>query len=303
MSQNLYSRYMQLPLAQASDSITPGCLVLEGGAFRGVYSSGVLDVLMEEDINFSCTIGVSAGALNGVNYVAGAIGRSARVNLGFRHDRKYVGVSALLRSRSIIGYDFLFQETPQFLPLNMDRLMDPRRRFVVVATNCFTGETEYFEKGKCSDILLATQASASMPLVSRMVTVDGRPCLDGGCSVHIPIRWALEQGYEKIVVVRTRQRGFRRKEKDGRIERLEKRVYRNYPQFLEALQASKATYNRTCDLLDRLEQEGRIFVLAPMREVRVTRLEGDMEKLGNLYEEGRLETRTLLPKLREYLAR
>ena len=301
MSQSLYSRYMQLPLAQAADTITPGCLVLEGGAFRGVYSSGVLDVLMEGDINFSCTIGVSAGALNGVNYVAGAIGRSARVNLGFRHDRKYVGVSPLLRSRSIIGYDFLFQETPQFLPLNMDRLMDPRRRFVAVATNCRTGETEFFEKGKCSDILLAAQASASMPLVSRMVMVDGRPCLDGGCSIHIPVRWALEQGYEKIVVVRTRQRSYRRKEKDGRIERLEKRMYRKYPQFLETMAASKRVYNETCDLMDRLERQGRIFVLAPLREVRVSRMEGDMEKLGALYEEGRLETETLLPKLREYL--
>ena len=303
MSQNFYSRYMQLPLGQASDTLTNGCLVLEGGAFRGVYSSGVLDVLMEADINFSCTVGVSAGALNAVNYVAGAIGRSARVNLGFRHDRQYVGVSPLLRSRSLIGYDFLFQETPQFLPLDTDRLMDPRRRLVAVATNCRTGETEYFEKGKCSDILLAARASASMPLVCRMVMVDGRPCLDGGCSIHIPIRWALQEGYEKIVVVRTRQRSYRRKEKDGRIERLEKRVYRRYPQFLAAMEGSKKVYNETCDLLDDLERQGRIFVLAPMREVRVTRMEGDMEKLGALYEEGRLETETLLPKLRKYLAR
>ena len=303
MSQNFYSRYMQLPLGQASDTLTNGCLVLEGGAFRGVYSSGVLDVLMEADINFSCTVGVSAGALNAVNYVAGAIGRSARVNLGFRHDRQYVGVSPLLRSRSLIGYDFLFQETPQFLPLDTDRLMDPRRRLVAVATNCRTGETEYFEKGKCSDILLAARASASMPLVCRMVMVDGRPCLDGGCSIHIPIRWALQEGYEKIVVVRTRQRSYRRKEKDGRIERLEKRVYRRYPQFLAAMEGSKKVYNETCDLLDDLERQGRILVLAPMREVRVTRMEGDMEKLGALYEEGRLETETLLPKLRKYLAR
>ena len=303
MSQNFYSRYMQLPLGQASDTLTNGCLVLEGGAFRGVYSSGVLDVLMEADINFSCTVGVSAGALNAVNYVAGAIGRSARVNLGFRHDRQYVGVSPLLRSRSLIGYDFLFQETPQFLPLDTDRLMDPRRRLVAVATNCRTGETEYFEKGKCSDILLAARASASMPLVCRMVMVDGRPCLDGGCSIHIPIRWALQEGYEKIVVVRTRQRSYRRKEKDGRIERLEKRVYRRYPQFLAAMEGSKKVYNETCDLLDDLERQGRIFVLAPMREVRVTRMEGDMEKLGALYEEGRLETETLLPKLRKYLVR
>lgn len=294
----VYAGLENLPKGQASDHVTEGCLVLEGGAFRGIYTSGVLDALMEADINLRCTVGVSAGALNGVNYVSGQIGRSGRINLQYRHDSRYVGVEALKANRGIIGFNFLMDELNG--SFHQERFDRPDRRFVAVAANLRTGKAEYFEKGLCGDIMKAVQASASMPYVSAPVEVDGIPCLDGGCAVKIPIDWALDQGYQKILVVRTRPADYR---KEGREEptALRKGLYAPYPAFIEALSAIGQRYNRTCDRLEQLEAAGRIFVISPSQPVSIHRLEGNMEKLGDLYYLGYHDGQTQLEALRRYL--
>ena len=161
MSNKIFSGINELPSGEASDKITEGCLVLEGGAFRGVYGEGVLDALMEEGINLSCTIGVSAGAMNGLNYVSGQIGRSARFNLRYRHDQHYVGLPAVRNNGGLIGFDFAFEEYDKIDPLNKERFYDPKRRFLAVATNILTGKPEYFDRDTCSDIMRAIRASAS----------------------------------------------------------------------------------------------------------------------------------------------
>ena len=206
-----YNELSKIPHGHADKSITPGCIVVEGGAFQGLYNQGVLDALMENNINFACTIGTSAGALAGFNYVAGQIGRSARANLTYRHYTDYVGRGALAHAYSPIRLDFLFNDYNAIEPFDEKTFFSPERRFVAVATDCRTGKTAYFEKGKCRDIFSAIKASASMPYISPMIDVDGRPCLDGGCSCRIPYRWALHEGFEKIVVVRTREPEFRKK--------------------------------------------------------------------------------------------
>ena len=142
----VYSKLDQIPCGIASNKTIDGCIVLEGGAFRGLYTAGVLDALLENDINLSCTIGVSAGAMNGVNYVAGNIGRTARINLKYRHDSRYVGVKAIRKNKGIIGFDFLMKGTQYFDPLNTPRFMNPTRDFIAVCTNCKTGRPEYFSK-------------------------------------------------------------------------------------------------------------------------------------------------------------
>ena len=147
----------------ASDNLITGCLVLEGGAFRGLYTQGVLDYWMLNDINISDVIGVSAGALSAVAYVTGQIGRSARVNIGYRHDTNYIGVGAIRRAHSPINLDFLIHDYDRIEPLDMERFNDPRRRLVAVATDCGTGKTVYFERGKCSDMFTALKATATMP--------------------------------------------------------------------------------------------------------------------------------------------
>ena len=252
-----YKELSKIPYGHADTSITPGCIVVEGGAFRGLYNQGVLDALMENNLNFACTIGTSAGALAGFNYAAGQIGRSARANLTYRHYTDYVGRGALTHAHSPIRLDFLFNDYNAIEPFDEKTFFSPERRFVAVATDCRTGKTTYFEKGKCRDIFSAIKASASMPYISPMVDVDGRPCLDGGCSCKIPYRWALHEGYEKIVVVRTREPEYRKK-----VSRKRHRLqgYGRYPEFTRRLARSNRAYNHQCEEIQQLD----VLSMTPM---------------------------------------
>ena len=297
--EKVYSRMESIPNGRASDVIIPGCLVLEGGAFRGLYTQGLLDFWMQNDINFQTVIGVSAGALSAAAYMSGQIGRSARVNLGYRHNSNYIGVKALSKAHSPIRLDFLIHDYDQIEPLDMERFHDSRRRLVVVATNCQTGKPEFFEKDNCTDLILGIKASASMPYISPMVEVDGKKCLDGGCSCAVPYQWAIDEGYRKIVVVRTREHGFRKPE--SKLKNTARRVYRRHQEFAEALDDSSARYNRQCDEMERLAEEGRLFMVEPSESVTVGRVEGDMEKLGALYWLGYHDGEKTLGALREYL--
>lgn len=290
----------KIPRKQAPDTIISGCIVLEGGGFRGMYTSGVLDCLMEQGINFSCTVGVSAGALNGLNYAAGQIGRSARFNLQYRWDSRYVGVQAYRANHGIIGFDFVLDEYNRFDPLNAEVFYRQDRRFVAVATSCLTGKAEYFEKGKCRELMKAVQASASIPYVSRPVEVEGVPCLDGGCADRVPFQWAVDQGYEKILVVRTRTRDFR-VEPNPRASHVAKRFYWRYPEFSQVLAETDEIYNRQCDRMEELEAQGRIFYLTPSEVPDVKMLEKDLGKLLSLYQLGYRDAQAQLPALRAYL--
>ena len=287
-------------LSSAPDTIVPGCMVLEGGSFRGCYTSGVLDVLMENGINLQTTIGTSAGALNGYNYVAGEIGRAAKINLGYRHDRRYMGPRTLAKNRGVVGFDFLLNEVEEEIPFNRERFEDPNRRFLVTVTNCETGQVRYCEKGITPDFQKAVQASASMPFVSDMVEVDGVPCLDGGCAVKIPYRWALDNGFEKILVVRTRPREYRRPQETKAFTELTERIYRNYPHLVTLLDNQSEQYNGACRELEQLQEQGKLLMLCPSGSISVSAIEGDMERLGALYLLGRADAKLMLPQIRAY---
>lgn len=298
MKHKPYSKLNELPQKTASDIITEGCLVLEGGAFRGLYTQGFLDCMMENDINLRCTVGVSAGALAGMNYVSGQIGRSARINLTYRHDSRYVGAKAFFHSRSILDVGFLTEERGIFYELDKERFFDPAKRLVAVATSCESGKEEYFEKGSCSDIVAAIKASATMPFISPAVMIDGKPYMDGGCACKIPYRFALENGFEKILVIRTRESGFRKPEKYNKATHI---VYHRYPAFAESLAVSNQSYNAQCDEIEKLHHDGRLLRIAPKQHVEVSRVESDLEKLGALYHEGYDDCLEMLPTIRAYL--
>ena len=298
MSNEAYSRLDEIPRGDASDIITEGCLVLEGGAFRGLYTQGLLDAWMQKDINFRCVIGTSAGAMAGMNYVAGQIGRSARANLGNRHNSNFIGVNSVRKAHSLVRLDFLLKDYNAVEMINIRRFFNPERRFVAVAANCDTGEAEYFDRDYCGNIFEAVKASASMPFVTPMVNVDGKYCLDGGSCCKIPYQWAIDQGYEKIVVIKTRENGFRKKVSD---KNPAQKIYRNHKAWAEKLDHSPQAYNDQCDELEVLEKEGRIFVVAPSEHVTVTRIEGNMEKLGDLYWLGYNDGLNSIPELNKYL--
>ncbi|MBR6874333.1 MAG: patatin family protein [Ruminococcus sp.] len=290
-----------LPRGNAPKELLEGALVLEGGAFRGVYTNGVLDVLMREGICLRTTYGVSAGALNGINYVAGQIGRSARINLRYRRDSRYVGKDAFRTNKGIIGFDFIFGDLPGVEKLNESRLMSSETEFFPVACCMETGEAVPIGKnGSVQDLFKAVQASASLPYFSSSVVIDGEHYLDGGAACRVPFPFPLERGFDKIVVIRTRQRAYRKQLKTGRSLSMNKLVYKKYPLYLEALSREKDRYNRDCDTLELLEKQGKIFVIAPSEQVTVKRLEGDMDKLTDLYWLGVRDAEERMAALKEY---
>ena len=296
----IYSKYDRIPYKEAEGPVIPGCIALEGGSFRGVYTSGVLDVLAENGINMHTTIGISAGSLTGYNYASGCIGRAAKINLKYRHDSRYMGIRAVFRDGGFIGFRFLFEECEEIFPYSSKKLDSGMRRYLAVATSCLDGKPKYFEYGKCESIFKAIQASSSMPYYSRIVKVDGIPCLDGGCSVKVPYRWALDEGFEKIIVVRTLPRDYIRKE-DPKADRLAEVFYRRYPEFVKVLRTSAPRANAEAAEINRLEKEGRIFLIAPPSSLRMHGMEKDIERLGAYYEQGRLDAKQALPALKEYL--
>ncbi len=297
MSENVYSGIDLLPTGRASEKITEGCMVLEGGGWKGLYTLGVLDCLMEQDINLRSTVGISAGGLSGVGYLSGQIGWGARVDLTYRHDRNYCGLGAVMRDKGVTGFSYLYNEIESALPLDKKRFNNPEREFAVGLTNMLTGEIEYFEKGKCN-MSAAVRASATVPFVSRPVVIKGTPYLDGGCSEKIPFSWAERRGEKKIVVVKTREWAFRRKEEPDRLLSM---MYHKYPKFVEAFNNANKQFNEMCDRLWDLQEEKKVFVMAPSKPVEVTRFEGDMDKLGDLYWLGYNDMTARLEGLREYL--
>ncbi len=294
----VYSKVERLPSGDAPGGITEGCLVLEGGAWKGLYTAGVLDALMANGINLRTTIGISAGALFGLGYVSGQIGWAARLDLTYRHDPEYCGLGAMKRDHGITGFSYLYETLLKKYPMNEERLNDPARRFLVGATNMRTGQITYFEKGHC-DLKRAVQASATVPYISRPVVIGGIPYLDGGCSEKIPYTWAKENGERKIVVVKTREWAYRKKEGTSMLAKVQ---YRRYPEFVKSMDEAGKKFNRMTEELMNRNGDGRVFVMAPSETVTVSRFEGDMEKLGDLYWLGHHDMEMKLGELKSFLA-
>ena len=301
-----YGKMNELPLGTASDVFLndDACIVCEGGAFRALYETGVLDAMMQNDFNFKNYVAVSAGTMNGLNYVSGQIGRSIRIDLGYRHDSRYVGLKAYLKDKGVIGFNFLFEGMDKeqvCLPLDKERFINSPIRFVCVVTNCKTGKPEYLEYSDFEHRCKAIQASSSMPYVSKMVEIDGQPYLDGGCSDKIPYRWALDQGYRKIVVVRTQHVDYRKKLPGKLIKGVTNRLYKNYPEFKHMLLTRNERYNKQCEELIELHTSGRLYMLSPSRPLAVGRLEPDLDKLADTYYLGISDFKEKMNDLRAYL--
>ena len=277
-------------------------LVLEGGALRGMYTSGVLDTFLKNNMEFECVAGVSAGALNAMSYISKQPGRSAKINLEYCDDPRYIGRKAFIKNKGIIGYDYLFGDISENkVPFDFKSFENTNQRFVIVTTNCEKAETEYLEKSNCNDLFKAAQASSSMPLASAMVEINNNHYLDGAVTTSIPVKWALEQGYEKVVVVLTRDKTYRKPMITNKMKKLYKLAYHKYPKLIEKLNTMPERYNKLQDELIDLEKEGKIFIIRPEKEVTVSRLEKDKEKLENLYKEGIAEAEKNLESLKEYL--
>lgn len=268
-------------------------LVLEGGGLRGVFTCGVLDCFMDHGIRFPFAVGVSAGACNGLSYMSGQRGRAKSSNIDLMDKHHYIGFKYLLTQRNIMDFKLLFEDFPErIIPYDYDAYFSNPARFVMVTTNCLTGKAEYFEeKSSSKRVMDIVRASSSLPFVSPITYVDGVPMLDGGIADSIPVRYALSQGYERLVVILTRNKGYRKQNSEMRAAKV---FYRKYPNLQKALSQRNAVYNQTMDLIERLEDEGRITVIRPIRPVEVGRMEKDTAKLTMLYQEGYDIARSLI---------
>lgn len=260
-------------------------LILEGGGLRGVFTCGVLDCFMDHGIRFPFTVGVSAGACNGLSYMSGQRGRAKASNIDLMEKHHYIGFRYLLTQRCIMDFKLLFEDFPErIIPYDYDAYFSNPDRFIMVTTNCLTGKAEYLEeKSSSKRVMEIVRASSSLPFVSPITYVDGTPMLDGGISDSIPVEYAMKQGYDKLVVILTRNKGYRKKASKMRVA---KAFYRKYPGLQKALSERNSTYNKTMDLIDHLEQEDKIIVIRPLRPIEIGRMEKDTSKLTDLYQEG-----------------
>ena len=260
-------------------------LVLEGGGMRGVFTCGVLDYLMDNKVSFPYTVGVSAGACNGLSYMSHQRGRGKYSNIDLLAKYKYIGIRPLIKHRMLIDQTLLFHRFPdRILPYNYKAYAENPNRFEMVTTDCLTGRACYWEEkydeGRIIDIV---KASSSLPYACPIIPVDGRPMLDGGIVDSIPILRAFEQGCEKCVVVLTRNRGYRKSV--GKVY-VPKFIYKEYPRLRVALRNRNKLYNAQLELVERLEDEGKIVVIRPEQPIVVGRMETNVKKLTDLYNQG-----------------
>lgn len=278
-------------------------LVLEGGATRGVFTSGVLDYLMEQEFYTSHVIGVSAGACNAVDYVSRQPGRTRDCMIPTDKNLSYYyGVRKFIKEKSLMNMDMIFDIYPkQIYPFDFDTYFQSEMNCELVTTNCVTGKAEYMDEAQDPDRLMKIcRASSSMPLLCPIVNIDGIPYLDGGLADSIPIRRAMDIGNEKIIVVLTRNRGYRKKVVSKAVEKMYRRAYRSYPNLLRTLLRRAPYYNRTLNELENLEREGKIFVIRPQVKP-VSRLERSQEHLMAFYHHGYDLMEREYDRLMEYL--
>ena len=274
-------------------------LVLEGGAMRGMYTAGVLDTFLEGGIRVDAVVGVSAGALFGVNYLSGQKGRVIRYNKRFNGDKAYMGLRPLLREGNLISTHYAYERVPRELdPFDDETFQASGVPFYAVVTDTATGEPEYMRIQSAFAQMDTLRASGSMPFVSHPVKIGDREYLDGGIGDSIPFEWMHSQGYEKLVVVLTQDKAYRKTP----MPRLPlKLLQRSYPQIARQLLHRHEAYNNALDILTQWEKAGKAYVIRPSEPIHIHRTERDPQKLQQVYDLGVKDCRKHLPQLRQYL--
>ena len=276
-------------------------LILEGGAMRGMFTAGVIDVMMENEIAFDGAIGVSAGAAFGCNYKSGQIGRVLRYNTKFCRDRRFSGVGSLIKTGNIYNTDFAYGEVPlKYDIFDFEAYENNPMDFYVVCTDIETGEAVYHNYQGMEDHGFDwIRASASMPLVSQIVEIDGRKLLDGGMADSIPIKYFEDSGYNKNIVVLTQPENYIKKKNS--LMPLIRLKYKNYPKLIETMENRHLMYNQTLSYISQKEKEGNLFVIRPKEKLQIGKIEKNPEKLREIYELGRETVLPRIPEMKDFL--
>lgn len=276
-------------------------LVLEGGGYRGQFTAGVLDIMLEQGITqFDTVYGVSAGALIGVNFVSQQPGRVNRVNLAFRDDKRYMGLNSFLTTGSVMSPEFLYRTVQNEIdPFDYDTFNNNPTELVVVVTNVETAQAEYKTIHHMPEDIDWIRASATLPVISKKVPLDGKYYLDGGFADAVPVEKAVNDGNDKIVVVLTQHRSFVKQ--PYQYTWLAEKRYEEYPAFVEGIFNRHIRYNTQRETIKKLEETGHVYVIAPPEPVTIKKIEHAGSKLLDLYIKGRQEMTAHLDGLRAYL--
>lgn len=274
-------------------------LVLEGGAMRGLFTAGVLDVFLQEQIQVDGIVSVSAGALFGVNYPSKQAGRTLRYNLAYLNDKRYIGLSSLLRTGNIVNKEFAFYELPFTLdPFDNQVFKAAGIDFFVTVTNVETGQAEYIKIDDPFAQMETLRATSAMPYVSQYVEIDGKKYLDGGISDSIPLHFCQNLGYDKIIVILTRPLDYR---KTKSTVLFAKWFYHQYPHLVEALANRYLEYNQRVEEIIQLQREQKIFVIRPSLSLTIHRIEKNPAKIQAMYDLGVSDAKQALAALKSYL--
>lgn len=276
-------------------------LVLEGGGHRGIYTAGVLDVFLENKINFDGIIGVSAGSIHGASFKSRQRGRSLRYTMNFCNDKRYMSIRSYLKTGNFFNAKFCYKDLPDvYDPFDYDTFEKNKTPYYLVCTDLKTGKPKY---SKCdslrNDKMKWLQASASMPLVSKPVEINGSLFFDGGISDSIPIKAFEKMGFDKNIVVLTQKKGYSKKVNS--LLPVFKIAYRKNPGFLKALANRHKLYNETLQYIEEQEKKGKILVIRPSEKPLAGRTEKNPDKIKYTYELGRRDATAMLLKMQSFL--
>ena len=276
-------------------------LVLEGGAVRGIYTAGVLDVLMENGLKADMVIGTSAGCIHGCNYVSGQTGRSIRYYRKYRNDRHFMGFYSLLTTGEVVGRKFCYEDIPSWLdPFDEEAFEASPVDFYTTVTNLNTGKAEHIlcDNLRLADTMNLLRGGASMPLCSHPVEYHGQLYLDGGVADSIPYQAAGELGCRRRLVVLTQPAGYLKQPANMLPFRV---MYRRYPRCVQAMADRARVYNAQVCEVEQAAKTGDAFLIRPSKALKVGRMERDMDRINAQYELGRTDALAALPALHKWL--
>lgn len=275
-------------------------LVLEGGAHRAIYTAGVLDVFLENNISFDGVIGVSAGAIHGGAFVSKQHGRNLKYTLEFANDKRYMSFYSLLTTGNLVGEKFCYQELPEkYFPFDHKTFEQSPTKFYVTCSNVESGRPEYVECDELRTKMPYLRASASMPFVSQITHVDGKKLLDGGICDSIPIEAFQQMGYDRCVVIQTRAAGYRKHK--NKLSWLAHIMYRRYPKFIRAITNRHIMYNQELEWIEKQASDNKVFVIRPSKFIKIHHMERNKKILQAVYDLGRIDALRLLPEMQKFL--
>lgn len=278
-------------------------LIMEGGAMRGMFTCGVIDVLMEHNIKFDGAAGISAGAVFGCNYKSWQIGRAIRYNKKYSRDKRYCSLSSLLKTGDLYGADFCYRELPDVLdPFDRNTFSQNLMEFYVGATNIETGDVIYHKctDGETTDIKWM-QASASMPIVSKPVEIDGLKLLDGGIVDSVPFNFMESIGYNKNLIILTQPANYVKKKSSAII--FIRLFLHRYPKIIEAMKMRHIRYNRQMQEIAEREKSGAVLVIRPPESLNISRTEKNPDELERVYQIGRKEAISHLKEIQAFTSK